>query len=63
MKEAMSYDTIEEGSLDEISIDLHRKDDDPPRKNHNINPFAVRDGNTLSWRAVNMTVVSVRWVL
>ena len=60
---ATSYDTMEEIGLDEISIDLHKKDDDPPRMNRNINPFAVRDGKTLSWRSVNMTVVSIRWVL
>lgn len=43
----------EEGMEVEASVD-----EEDIKENININPFASRHGKTLSWRGVNMTLVS-----
>jgi len=50
-------ETKEEGVEVNAQIDLNKDPDDP--RLDKINPFAERDGKTLSWRGVNMTVVRI----
>lgn len=51
----------EEGMEVEVSNHVKKYDEvsvDGRDENGNINPFANRHGKTLSWRGVNMSVVS-----
>jgi len=60
MSEAPFDETIvlvEEGVEINAPIDLNKDPDDP--RLDKINPFAERDGKTLSWIGVNMTVVRI----
>lgn len=50
-------ETKEEGVEVNAQIDLNKDPDDP--RLDKINPFAERDGKTLSWSGVNMTVVGI----
>jgi hypothetical protein len=54
---SLPFDEIED---EEKRVEVEdTADGDDVKENKNINPFAKRHGKTLSWRGVNMTVVSV----
>lgn len=56
---SLPFDEIEDEE-EGVKVEVEEiADDDDVKENKNINPFAKRHGKTLSWRGVNMSVVSV----